>query len=58
MLIKTHKETKQRLLLKKDSGLVSTFYILDDKDNKIQDGYKVDESPYYKVAICLNKNVK
>lgn len=58
MLIKTHKKTKQRLILKKDSGLVSSFYILDDKDNKIQDGYKVDGSTYYKVSICLNKNVK
>ncbi len=56
-LIKTHKKTKQRLLLKKGRGIVSTFYLLDENDNKIKDGLNVYGKPYYKVAVCRSKNI-
>ncbi|AGO48397.1 hypothetical protein Phi10:1_gp056 [Cellulophaga phage phi10:1] len=63
-MIKTHKITKQRLLLKRDSGLVSTFFVLDEFDNKILDKnkygrqmYNVNGDKSYKIAICLNKNI-
>ena len=56
-MIKTHKKTRQRLLQKSGSNLVSTLYVLDENDNKIQDGYNVKGEPYFKIAICLNKNL-
>lgn len=57
MLIKTHKTTKQRLLTKRIGSLVSSFYLLDEKNNKIQDGLNIYGKPYYKVAVCLNENI-
>lgn len=60
----THKKTKQRLLLKKDSGLISTLYVLDEKDNKIIEkndrGFtllNVKGKPRHKLAICLTENL-
>lgn len=56
-MIKTHKLTNQRLLFKRGNSGVSTMYLLDENDNKIQDGFNVKNEPYYKVAVCLNKNL-
>jgi len=56
-MIKTHKKTKQRLLLKRGSSLVSTLFILDANDNKMQNGLNSNLEPYYKVVICLNENL-
>ena len=63
-MIKTHKTTKQRLLLKKDRGLVSTLFILDKNDCKILDTnkngrhfYNANNEKVYKMAICLNTNL-
>ena len=55
--IRTHKKTKQRLLLKSNIGPVSTFYILDGSDNKIRDGFDINGNPYHKVVVCLNDNI-
>lgn len=63
-IIKTHKITNKRLLLKKDSGLISTLYVLDKYDNKIlsknsygRQLYCVDGSLRYDIAICKNENL-
>ena len=63
-MIKTHKRTNQRLLLKKDSGLVSTIFLLDENDNKILDKNSIGKQlrnvngeNRYKIAICLNNNL-
>ncbi len=56
-MIKTHKRTKQRLLYKRGGSIISTYYVLDKEDNKIQEGFNVYGEPYYKVAVCLNKNL-
>ena len=62
--MKTHKVTKQRMLLKKDYGAVSSLFILDDKGNKIPDTningrrfVNAEGEIIYKLAICLNKNL-
>ena len=57
MLIKTHKTTSQILLLKKDRGIVSTLFVLDEDSNKIKDGRDVKRELSYKIAICLSKNL-
>lgn len=64
-MIKTHKKTNQRLLLKNNSGLISTLFVLDENDNKILDKndygkqlYDVKGDKRYKIAICLNENLK
>jgi hypothetical protein len=56
-MIKTHIITKQRLLLKKNRGLISVLFLLDEQDNKIQKGLNTNLEPYYKIVICLNKNL-
>ena len=63
-MIKTHKKTKQRLLLKRGNSLVSTLYVLDSEDNKILDKnsrgkqlINVNGENRYKIAICLNSNL-
>tara|TARA_R110000796_G_C14302733_1_gene405476 strand:+ start:220 stop:393 length:174 start_codon:yes stop_codon:yes gene_type:complete len=55
-MIKTHKITQQRLLLKKSNGLVSTFFLLDNKYNKIKDGHNSIGKDYFKIVVCLNEN--
>ena len=57
-MIKTHKITGQKLLLKSSSSLVSTLFILDENDEKIPDGRNCKFEPAFKMAICLNKNLK
>ena len=64
MLIKTHKITGARLLIKRSNSLVSTLFVLDefnmkilDKNNKGQQLYNVNGGKRYKIAICLNKNL-
>ncbi len=56
-MIKTHKKTNKKLLFKRGSSLVATYYVLDKNDNKIQNGYNTKGQPYYKVAVCLNENL-
>lgn len=56
-MIKTHKKTNQRLLLKNDRGLVCTLFALDKNDNKIKDGYNIYGNSYFKIVICLSKNL-
>jgi len=56
-MIKTHKITGQRLLLKKSGSLVSTFFILDENDEKIPDGRNCKFEPCFKISVCLNKNI-
>lgn len=56
-MIKTHRITKQRLLLKNNRGLISVLFLLDKQDNKIQKGLNTNLEPYYKIVICLNKNL-
>lgn len=63
-MIKIHKKTKQRLLLKRGNSLVSTLYVLDKNDNKILDKNSrgkqlrnVNGDKRYKIAICLNENL-
>lgn len=64
-MIKIHKKTKQRLLLKSSNSLVSTLYVLDNNDNKVlhknsfgKNWNDIHGKPVYKLAICLNKNLK
>lgn len=63
-MIKTHKRTGQKLLLKNNNGKVSTLYLLDDKGDKILDKNKSGRilldslgRKRYKIAICLNQNL-
>ncbi len=60
-----HKKTNQRLLLKRGNSLVSTLYILDENNNKILKKnnkgkvlLNVKGEKRYKIAICLNDNLK
>lgn len=57
MLIKTHKETNQTLLTKRAGSVVSSFYLLDNNNNKIKDGVNVHGLTSYKTVVCLNKSV-
>jgi hypothetical protein len=64
MLIKIHKKTKKRLLLKRCNSLVSTLYLLDefdmkilDKNNKGNQIYNIHGGKSYKIAICLSENL-
>lgn len=57
-MIKTHKITGQKLLLKSSSSLVSTLFVLDENNQKIPDGRNCKFEPAFKIAICLNKNIK
>jgi len=64
-MIKTHKRTNKRLLLKSSNSLVSTLFVLDENDNKIIDTdsvtkkhtWDINGNPVYKIAICLNENL-
>ena len=56
-MIKTHKITGQRFLLKKANASISTLFILDKNNNKIVDGRNCNFEIAYKMAICLNKNI-
>ena len=57
MLINNHKITKQRLSIKRVGSLVSSFYLLDDNNNKIKDGLNVYGLTHYKTVVCLNVNI-
>ena len=66
-MIYKHKKTNQKLLLKKRGSLVSTYFKLDEKNNKIPNYLsKKNKHPLkdvngnlcYEVAICSNDNVK
>ena len=56
-MIKIHKITGQKLLLKSSNNLVSTLFILDENNEKIPDGRNCNFEPFFKMAICLNKNL-
>jgi len=56
-MIKIHKITGQKLLLKSSSSLVSILFVLDENDNKIPDGRNCNFEPSFKIAVCLNKNI-
>jgi hypothetical protein len=56
-MIKMHKITGQKLLLKMNSSLVSVLFVLDENECKIKDGRKCNGEPSFKMAICLNKNI-
>ena len=56
-MIKTHKITGQKLLLKSSSSLVSILFILDKNNQKIPDGRNCKFEPAFKIAVCLNKNL-
>ena len=56
-MIRTHKKTRQRLLLKRGNSQVSTLFLLDKNGDKIQYGFNTNLEPYYKVVVCLNKNL-
>lgn len=58
MKIYRHKGTSNFLGLKKQNKKVSSFYVLDEKLNKIENGYNCKREIAYKVAICLNYNVE
>lgn len=64
-MIKTHKRTKQRLLMETQRDVVSTLFILDEYDNRVlynnslgKPIHNVDGTPYYKMAVCLNDNLE
>ncbi len=56
-MIKTHKITNKKFLVKKDYGVVSTLFILDNNGNKIKNGFDINGNTDYKTAICLNSNI-
>lgn len=56
-MIKIHKITGQKLLLKSSNNLVSTLFVLDENNEKIPDGRNCNFEPVFKIAICLNKNL-
>jgi hypothetical protein len=63
-MIKIHKLTNQKMLVKNDTGTVSTLYVLDENNEKILEKnnqghqlYNVNLEPRYKIAICLNSNL-
>ena len=65
-MIRIHKKTNKRLLLKCSNSLVSTLYVLDENDNKILDKkpnggegiwFDVNYKPVYKIVICINSNL-
>lgn len=64
-MIKIHKITGQRLLLKKGGSQVSTLYVLDNNDNKVLDTnawgkhwLDVHGNKVYKIVICRNYNLR
>jgi len=63
-MIKTHKRTGQRLLIKTSGDIVSVLYVLDENNNKILEkntsgivllDMKADQR--YKIAVCNNSNL-
>lgn len=54
-MIKTHKKTGQKLLLKRAYKNVSILFVLDEKGNKIIEEYPRGKS--YKVCVCSNSNL-
>jgi hypothetical protein len=56
-MIKTHKRTGQKLLVKSSNDLVSTLFILDGNNEKIPNGRNSMGKPSFKIAVCLNQNL-
>ena len=63
-MIKTHKITGQRLLIKTSGDIVSVLYLLDENNNKILEknssgigllDMKGDQG--YRIAVCDNTNL-
>lgn len=57
MALYAHNLTGVNLLLKKKYKKVSSFYLLDDNLNKIENGFNCNREKHFKIRICLNKNV-
>ena len=63
-MIKTHKRTGQRLLIKTSGNIVSVLYILDENDNKILEKNSsgivlldMKGEQRHQIAICDNDNL-
>ena len=63
-MIKTHKRTGQRLLMKTSGDIVSVLYVLDENNNKILEknssGIELLDmkgEQRYQVAVCDNSNL-
>ena len=64
VMIKTHKITGQRLLIKTSGDIVSVLYVLDENNNKILDKNSsgivlldIKGEQRYQIAICDNTNL-
>jgi len=64
VMIKTHKITGQRLLIKTSGDIVSVLYVLDENNNKILDKntsgiglLDMKGNQRYQIAICDNTNL-
>jgi len=63
-MIKTHKRTGQRLLMKTSGDIVSVLYVLDENNNKILEKntngiglLDMKGEQRYQIAICDNTNL-
>ena len=63
-MIKTHKRTGQRLLMKTSGDIVSVLYLLDENNNKILEKNSsgiglldMKGEQRYRIAICDNRNL-
>jgi len=63
-MIKTHKITGQRLLMKTSGDIVSVLYLLDENNNKILEKNSsgiglldMKGNQRYQIAICDNTNL-
>jgi len=63
-MIKTHKRTGQRLLIKTSGDIVSVLYVLDENNNKILEKNSSEivlldmkGNQRYQIAICDNNNL-
>ncbi len=64
-MIFTHKITGQKLLLKKQGNLVSTYYVVDNQGNKLiqktqfgRNMIDTNGNQAYQVAVVDNQNVE
>ena len=58
MEIKTHKVTGQFFEVKREEKGVSILYLLNENNQRINNGCNVYGKTSYKTAICLTKNLK